>query len=137
MSDGLRDVLDMLAQGKITADEAERLIAALDNHNARMDSASADGSPKPKPKYMRVLVDDGKSKVNARVPLQLLRAGVKLASVIPPLAQSHIDEALRDKGMTINLAGLKPENLEEVVEGLSDMTVDVDDDKAKVRVFCE
>ena len=40
-------------------------------------------------------------------------------------------------GVTINLAGLKPENLEEVVEGLSDMTVDVDDDKAKVRVFCE
>src|ERR1043166_9142926 len=135
MSDGLRDVLDMLAQGKITADEAERLIAALDNHNARMDSASADGSAKPKSKYMRVLVDNGKSKVNARVPLQLLRAGVKLASVIPPLAQSHIDEALRDKGMAINLAGLKPENLEEVVEGLSDMTVDVDDDKAKVRVF--
>jgi membrane peptidoglycan carboxypeptidase len=125
----------MLAQGKITADEAERLLAALDK--SQTSEAAAEGSPKPKPRFMRVLVDDGKSKVNAKVPLQLLRAGVKLASVIPPLAQAHLDEALRQKGVTINLAGLKPENLEEVVEGLSDMTVDVDDDKAKVRVFCE
>lgn len=130
-----RDVLEMLAQGKITADEAERLLAALDK--SQTSEAAAEGSPKPKPRFMRVLVDDGKSKVNAKVPLQLLRAGVKLASVIPPLAQAHLDEALRQKGVTINLAGLKPENLEEVVEGLSDMTVDVDDDKAKVRVFCE
>jgi membrane peptidoglycan carboxypeptidase len=129
-----RDVLDMLVQGKITADEAERLLLALDKTQTR--EAQPEGA-KPKPKFMRVLVDDGKNKVNAKVPLQLLRAGVKLASVIPPLAQAHLDEALREKGVTINLAGLKPENLEEVVEGLSDMTVDVDDDKAKVRVFCE
>jgi membrane peptidoglycan carboxypeptidase len=124
----------MLVQGKITADEAERLLLALDKTQTR--EAQPEGA-KPKPKFMRVLVDDGKNKVNAKVPLQLLRAGVKLASVIPPLAQAHLDEALREKGVTINLAGLKPENLEEVVEGLSDMTVDVDDDKAKVRVFCE
>jgi membrane peptidoglycan carboxypeptidase len=129
-----RDVLDMLVQGKITADEAERLLLALDKTQSA--EPRADG-PKAKPKFMRVLVDDGKSKVNAKVPLQLLRAGVKLASVIPPMAQAHLDEALREKGVTINLAGLKPENLEEVVEGLADMTVDVDDDKAKVRVFCE
>ena len=129
-----RDVLDMLVQGKITADEAERLLLALDKTQTR--EAQPEGA-KPKPKFMRVLVDDGKSKVNAKVPLQLLRAGVKLASVIPPMAQAHLDEALREKGVTINLAGLKPENLEEVVEGLADMTVDVDDDKAKVRVFCE
>jgi membrane peptidoglycan carboxypeptidase len=129
-----RDVLDMLVQGKITAEEAERLLLALDKTQTR--EAQPEGA-KPKPKFMRVLVDDGKNKVNAKVPLQLLRAGVKLASVIPPLAQAHLDEALREKGVTINLAGLKPENLEEVVEGLSDMTVDVDDDKAKVRVFCE
>src|ERR1700760_1436374 len=134
MSEGRRDILDMLSQGKITADEAERLLIALDKSTP---TQPADGAPRPKPRFMRVLVDDGKSKVNAKVPLQLLRAGVKLASVIPPLAQAHLDEALREKGVTINLAGLKPENLEEVVEGLSDMTVDVDDDKAKVRVFCE
>ena len=134
MSDGLRDVLDMLAQGKVTADEAERLIAALDRGQA---SDSTETASKPKPKYMRVLVDDGKSKVNARVPLQLLRAGVKLASVIPPQAQEHVNQAFREKGIAIHLGNLKPENLEEVIDGLADMTVNVDDDKAKVRVFCE
>ncbi len=34
MSENRRQILDMLAQGKITADEAERLIAALEREPA-------------------------------------------------------------------------------------------------------
>jgi hypothetical protein len=69
--------------------------------------------------------------------MQLLRAGVKLASLIPPMALAHANDALREKGMTVDLSQLKPENLEELVDGLSDMTVDVVDKHAKVAVFCE
>ena len=32
MNDNRRQILDMLAQGKLTADEAERLIAALERN---------------------------------------------------------------------------------------------------------
>ena len=82
MNDNRRQILDMLAQGKITADEAERLIAALER--GERDPAARNG----KFKYLRVLVDandplDGPTKVNVRVPMQLLRAGVKLTGVIP------------------------------------------------------
>ena len=34
MNEHRRQILDMLSQGKITADEAERLIAALDKGNS-------------------------------------------------------------------------------------------------------
>ena len=53
MNDNRRQILDMLAQGKLTADEAERLIAALERNGA---GASA-MSQADKVKYLRVLVD--------------------------------------------------------------------------------
>jgi hypothetical protein len=101
--------------------------------------------PTTKFKYLRVLVDGveegGPLKVNVRVPLQLLRAGVKLASLIPTQAQDSVNEALRREGIGLDLAQIKPENLEELVDSLGELTVDVDvndhTNKMKVRVFCE
>ena len=151
MSETRRQVLEMLAAGKITAEEAERLIAALER-----DTAPASGSPEirrnAKPKYLRVVVESddpsessrGPIRVNTRVPMQLLRAGVKLASLIPPQARNHVDHALSEQGIPFAINQIKAENLEEIVDQLTDLTVDVDMDdfdhkkqKVKVRVFCE
>jgi len=135
MNENRRQILEMLGAGKITADEAERLIAALEKE-------ATPGNGKPRPKYMRVLVeaedeDDGPTKVNIRIPMQLLRAGVKLTSLIPPQAREQVNLAMREQGMEFDLNQLKPENLEELVDQLNDLTVDVDHSSAKVRVFCE
>jgi hypothetical protein len=136
MNDDRRQILDMLAQGKVTADEAERLIAALERGTmpASRDSGSV--------KYLRVLVDandplDGPTKVNVRVPMQLLRAGVKLTGVIPDRAREQVNEAMRKEGIHFDINKLTPDNLEEMIEQLRDLTVDVDNANAKVRVFCE
>jgi hypothetical protein len=144
MNERRREVLQMLAAGKITADEAEGLLAALEKEpSATAPSGSAEAAAKAKPKYLRVVVDatdpeeGGRTKVNVRVPMQLLRAGVKLASLIPPQAQVYVNDALQEHGMQIDLSSLKPENLEELIDGLSDMTVDVDNPDAKVAVYCE
>lgn len=139
MNENRRQILEMLAAGKITADEAERLMGALDKETR---SANGELSSKAKPKYMRVLVEaedeqDGPVKVNIRVPMQLLRAGVRLTSLIPPQAREHVNEAMREQGMEFDLNQLKPENLEELVDQLNDLTVDVDHAHAKVRIFCE
>jgi hypothetical protein len=144
MNQRRKEVLEMLAAGKITADEAERLISALERGSSNPQSAETSGAPlKATPRYLRVLVDagpggDGKTpKVNVRVPMQLLRAGVKLASLIPQQAQAHVNDALREKGLAVDLSQLKPENLEALIDGLSEMRIDVDDKDAKVAVFCE
>jgi len=129
-----REILDMLSTGKITADEAERLLAALD----REPSATDDPQSQKRPKYLRVAVENEEdTKVNIRVPMQLLRAGVRLASLIPPQARERVDEAMRVRGVTLDLAQVKPENLEELIDQLGDMTVDVDNEDVRVRVFCE
>jgi hypothetical protein len=139
MNENRRKILDMLATGQITADEAERLIAALDKDQSAASPANgSEPRSKAKAKYIRVLVEDnGSSKVNIRVPMQLLRSGVKLASLIPDHARMHVNHALREHGVPFDLGQIKPENLEEVIDQLDDLTVDVDDKDGKVRVFCE
>jgi hypothetical protein len=73
--------------------------------------------------------------------MQLLRAGVRLAGLIPAPALRRANEAMHEKGIPIDLSQIKPDNLEELVEQLSDLTVDVDqkeaNTKVKVRVYCE
>ena len=149
MNEHRRQILQMLAEGKISADEAERLIAAMEAPPAfstAADTGAAAG--KPRPKYLRVVVDseddgghEGPTKVNVRVPMQLLRAGVRLAGLIPAPALRRANDAMQEQGVPIDLTQIKPENLEELVEQLNDLTVDVDqkdaNTKVKVRVFCE
>ena len=72
-----------------------------------------------------------------RVPMQLLRAGVKLANLIPVQARDKVNVALREQGVQFDLNQIKPENLEEIIDQIGDLTVDVDDKNAKVKVFCE
>jgi hypothetical protein len=147
MNEHRRQVLAMLSEGKISADEAERLISALEQPAGRpSDSDSAQGV-KNRPKYLRVQVDseegghNGPTKVNVRVPMQLLRAGVKLASLLPAQALQRANHAMHEQGIPIDLTQIKAENLEELVEQLNDLSVDVDQTdertKVKVRVFCE
>lgn len=139
MNEQRKDILGMLAEGKITAAEAEQLIAALDRDQPT--AASLDTRPNGKAKYLRVLVDaveDGEpARVNVRVPLQLLRAGVKLAALIPPQALTQANAGLSKSGVPIDLAQLKPEDLGALVEHLDEVSVEVDSADAKVRVFCE
>jgi hypothetical protein len=147
MNENRKRILEMLAAGQITADEADRLLAALDKEASPAAAGSASTSeshPKTWPKYLRVVVESeeshhgqGPAKVNVRVPFQLLRAGVKLTSVIPPQARMKVNDALHKQGIDLDLNELRPENLEELIYQLKELTVDIDDNSNKVRVFCE
>ncbi|ROQ68361.1 hypothetical protein EDD93_2825 [Streptomyces sp. 840.1] len=143
MNEQRRQILQMLAEGKITADEAERLIDALQRQQPE-PAAGATPRPKSRAKYLRVMVNseddgtgEGPSRVNIQVPLQLLRAGVRIASLLPPQALTRANTELRRSGVPIDLTELKPEHLEELVEQLDEVTVDVDDPSGQVRIFCE
>lgn len=154
MNENRRQILEMLASGKITADEAEQLLAALDRPSATSSGSvfgaaaprnANESGAKPSAKYLRVLVEasekEGPTTVNVRVPMKLLRAGVRLASLIPVQAHEQFDAQMNRHGIPLTLSQIKPENLEELVDHLEDLSVDVDskdgEEKAKVRVFCE
>ncbi|MGA3034194.1 MAG: hypothetical protein ABSD70_12980 [Terracidiphilus sp.] len=153
MNENRRQILDMLAAGKLTTDEAERLLAALEpaatttEFNARIPGAGG-STVKTSAKYLRVLVEadesmtgmKGPTTVNVRVPVQLLRAGVRLASLIPAQAHEQFDQAMSRHGVPLTLSQIKPENLEELIDHLEDLTVDVDGkdgNATRVKVFCE
>lgn len=136
MGDERRKILEMLAKGKISVEEAERLLKAIGEDEGPVGTSSS-----KKPKYLRVLVEpapDSKEgdRVNVRVPMNLIRAGLKWAAFIPQHARGKVDEALKEQGIDVDLNKIKPEDLEELVVHLNDLQVEVDG-KEKVRVFCE
>ncbi len=75
--------------------------------------------------------------VNIRVPMGLIRAGVRLASVLPSGATSKVNEKLNEKGIDVDLGKFKAEDLENLVDSLSDFEVDIQDGKETVRIYVE
>ena len=143
MSENQKKILDMLAQNKISADEAYRLLNVIESGESTGKTATA---IKDKAKYLRVTVlpdaehehSGNVDRVNVRVPMSLIRAGIKLTSLIPPEARDKVNGALRDKGIDFDVRNVKPEDIEELIEALSDLEVDVVSAKGeKVKVFVE
>jgi len=67
MNEHRRQILQMLSESKISADEAERLIAALEEPVAGSSSQNAsDSGTKARPKYLRVQVDSEDDGMKAR-----------------------------------------------------------------------
>jgi hypothetical protein len=129
MSQERNRILDLLAAGKISAEEAARLLDALDSRAAQADAAPAarnNGSAGlPKFLYVKVISTKGDN-VNVKIPLSLVRAGLKLTSLIPPQAMEQIDKSMAEKGMHMDLKNLKPEDLEDLIESLREMEISVD-----------
>lgn len=76
-------ILQMLEEGKITAEEAAALLRALGSRRAGPTGFPASGEGR----FLRVHVTDavsGKSKVNITVPLQLVKVGLRIAERFAP-----------------------------------------------------
>jgi len=139
-------ILEMLAEKKITVEEAERLLVLTASEDAA-GNAGLEGllGRKSAPKYLRVEVRPGSSagssskveRVNIRVPINLIRAGMKLTALIPPHAADKVHDALKEKGVDFDLRNLKTDDIEELVEALSHLEVDVESGKEKVHVYVE
>jgi hypothetical protein len=144
MNEERRRILNMMAEGKLNASEAESLLDAL---AAKSSSQLVPARTPPQvsgtvaPKYLRVLVEgqvEGKpNKVNVRVPFELIRAGMRLAVLLPGVAYGPVNRALKENGVDIDISKLRPEDFEDLVAHLQELQVDVDDGTEKVRVFCE
>jgi hypothetical protein len=138
MTEERKKILEMLSEKKITVEEAERLLNALDEPEP---GSRGPAGGVPSWKYLRIFVEPGPGsesgdKVNIRVPMKLIRAGLKWAALIPKYAQKDINKALQDKGIDLDFSQIKPEDLQDILTNLDELTVDVDG-RDKVRIFCE
>jgi len=159
MSEERRKILDLLAAGKISADDAERLLERVSTGGrsaggaARADATTGGERPdgaaestgfvmvtdrprtveKHRLKWLRVVVNSAKDeKVNIRIPLAFVRTGLKLSTMLPPRAHKRLEAE------GIDLSYLKGLEGEELIEALRDLRIDVDSESGDtVRIFCE
>lgn len=134
MSEERKRVLEMLANGKITSDEAEQLLEKLEASRAAEEGPNgARTSGSGVPRYLRILMGDTDGdKVNIRIPLALVRTGIKLSTMVP----SKASEKMKEKG--IDLSPLSELQDDELMKALEELSVDVDSpDGDNVRIFCE
>lgn len=126
-------ILQMVADGTITPEDGEKLLSRLDSAGTATAVAEPDDSKSRKGpiKYLRVVVD-GEDKVNVRVPIGLIRTGIKLSTLMPLSASEHLTEHGIDLSQFNHLDG------DELMEALRELQVDVDaGDGDVIRVFCE
>jgi hypothetical protein len=142
MDTNKRKILEMVAEKKITIDEAERLLSLVGKEPSAGSSQVKES--KIPPKYLRVVIQPTAQaataeaeRVNIRVPVTLLRAGMRLASVIPPSAYNQIDSAFKEKGVEFDLRNLKAEDFDALLAALNDLEVNIENSKQTVHIYTE
>ena len=99
MPERQKRILEMLASNKINADEAHRLLAALEPEQSTPEDASqAETAAKARAKYLRVSVRPGlghehdahAERVDVRVPMALIRSGIRLTSLMPEISSDIV-----------------------------------------------
>jgi hypothetical protein len=128
-----KKILEMLSEGKITVEDAERLLEKIEAAPSSVPTPPRKPGDPRKIKWLLVQVDsnDG-DKVNVRVPINLIRTGIKLGAILPSGASERIEAS------GIDLDDLNKLADEELVEALADLQVDVNsEDGDVVRIYCE
>jgi len=147
MSESQKKILELLENKKINVDEAYRLLSVLEAEGGAREAApAAEKTVKARGKYLRVTVQPDPEhersgdvdRVNVRVPMSLIRSGMKFSSLLPEQARDKVGFALREKGIDFDMRNLKPEDFDELIDALSELEVDVrSSDGEMVKVFVE
>ena len=139
MNENSRRVLEMLSEGKVSVDEAERLLSLVDAEPETTTAVPPLAPPRPgAARYLRVTIDsDDDEHIDVRVPLALIKAGVKLHTLLPAQAATGINTALQDNGINVDIDNLRTEDLEQLIDAISEIEVNIQDGDDKVRVYCE
>ena len=144
MSDDTRRILELVAQGKITVDEADELMRALDGRRASAAPPSdADARERPAPRWILINVHkdakEGKhdKDVNIRVPIAVVKSGMRLGALIPGLAGDQVASRLREKGLDIDFSKLDAASIDTMLRELGETNIEIESGRAHVRITCE
>jgi hypothetical protein len=92
---------------------------------------------------MRVTIDkaarDGRpaKQVSIRVPMALVRGGVRLGAIFPYKGNDPISQHLRNHGVDVDWSKIDLSQLDSVLQNLDETTIDVDNGRAQVRISYE
>ncbi|MCD4656296.1 MAG: hypothetical protein K8S87_02015 [Planctomycetes bacterium] len=144
MNEESKKILEMLSERKISDDETERLLYALEKVETPASPVKKvekkivkimkdRQKPEGEPKFLRIVVDSAKGdEVDIRLPLGLVKAGLKLSAVMP----KGTDEKLKEK--VIDLTEFTDMNTTELIMALKDLEVNVQSgDGDDVAIYAE
>ena len=148
--DDTRRILDLLAQGKTTVDEADRLLKALGDAQAQAGDTTADGTERPTPSWFRINIhkpanDHRQAKdVNIRVPVSVMKGGMRLGAIIATFAGEKAARRMRERGIDLDLSKINGDlsklngpEFDQFLKSLDDVNIEIDDGKAQVRITTE
>jgi len=149
MSEETRRILDLLAQGKVTVDEADKLIDAIAAPAAQA-AAETDAGERATPRWIRInvfkLAREGKQdkEVNIRVPIAVVKGGMRLGAIIATFAGEKAAQRMKERGIDLDLSRINGDfskmngpEFEAFLKSLDDVNIEVDDGKSQVRITCE
>ena len=89
-------ILQMISEGKISAEEGARLLKAIASHERPVRSARTSEALRGRWLRIRVLnMATGKTKANVSLPMGLVSVGLRLgAQFVPDLADIDVDELI-------------------------------------------
>lgn len=137
MSEERLKILSMVAEGKVTPEEAEKLLTAVEGSEGSSLPRTVNGDF-PKYLYVRVEPKEGKvgaDQVNVRVPIALIKAGVNFLGVLPSDAREGIQEAMDGKGIDFDFKNLRPEEMEALMAALQELQIDVETSDQIIKVY--
>ena len=144
-TDTTRRILDLLAQGKITVDEADQLLRAVSGSKGKPPSESRNDpqADRSNARWMRITIDkaprDGRpaKQVTIRVPMALVRGGARLGAIFPYRGNDRVSQHLRDHGIDVDWSRMDWSKVDTVLQNMDETTIDVDNGKAQVRISYE
>jgi hypothetical protein len=146
MSDDTRRVLDLLAQGKVTVDEADQLLRAIaspDPAGQNEPAGAAAPADKPKARWVRIAVHkqakEGRTDqdVNIRVPIAIVKSGMRIGALIPGLAGDQVAAKMRERGLDVDFSKLDTAAIESILKELAETNIEIDSGRSHVRITCE
>ena len=141
MGEDTKRVLEMVAAGKITVEEGERLLAALGAGTSALPPPPGEGE-RPAPRFLKMEAGetgkDGKEEgFRLRVPLDLLRAGIKMRALIPEKKRHKINEKLRKKGIEGDVFEMSDQQIETLIRSLGELEMEAGDGDGGFRLYIE
>ena len=137
MSEEKRKILDMLSGGKISSEEAEKLLDAVDKDAAPpVEVEGLDGMPRYL--YVRVEPKDGAKsadQVKVTVPLALVKAGINFFSLLPKDARNEVESAMHQGGFDFDMKNMDPAQVDILLKALQELVVDVETADSTVKVY--
>jgi len=119
-------VLKMLEDGQISADEAAKLLAAIETGSQKTKRSPNTSPAGGSVRWLRVRVEDGpRTKVNVNLPIGLVNVGLKLGSKFVPEMEG------------LDMEEIRAEIDEAIQSGAQGKIVEIEDEETRVEVFIE